>query len=304
MTYADWEPVIGLEIHVELNTKSKLFSTALNHFGDAPNTNITEVCTGYPGALPVLNKEAVRKAVQFGCAIQAEVAKFSKFDRKSYFSPNSPCNFQITQHDQPIVKGGTIIAEIEGKEQSFAVNRVQLEEDAGTLIHFPTYDGIDYNRAGIPLIKIVSEPCIHSAQEAVAYVMAVKSILQCLDVSDCSMEEGSLLIDINISVRPKGVKELRNKIGIKKLNSFSFMELVIKSEVNRQIHAYLDNEKVVQSIYRWDADKKEMVLMGRKATADDYLYFPDPDLVPVILTQAYIDEIKQSLPEFPLQRKG
>ncbi len=305
----DWEAVIGLEIHVELNTKSKLFSAAPNHFGDEPNTNITEVCTGQPGALPVLNKEAVRKAVQFGCAVQAEIAKFSKFDRKSYFYPDSPRNFQITQYDQPIIKGGTITAEVNGEEKIFAINRVHLEDDAGMLKHFSTFAGVDYNRAGCPLIEIVSEPCIHTPQEAVAYAMAVKAILQYIDVSDCNMEEGSLRVDTNISVRRKGEKNLRNKIEIKNMNSFSFMEMALKSEIQRQIEEYLNHphtppdQVIQQATYRWDPEKKETVLMRRKETADDYRYFPEPDLVPIILTDAFIEEIRHALPELPLQRE-
>lgn len=307
--YEEWEPVIGLEIHVELNTKSKLFSRAPNHFGDEPNTNITEVCTGQPGALPVLNKEAVKKAVLFGCAIQGETAKFSKFDRKSYFYPDSPRNFQITQYDQPIVKGGRIIAEVGGEEKTFAVNRVHLEDDAGMLKHFSTFAGVDYNRAGCPLIEIVSEPCIHTPQEAVAYAMAVKAILQYIDVSDCNMEEGSLRIDTNVSVRRKGEKNLRNKIEIKNMNSFSFMELALKSEIHRQIEEYLSrpeipiDQVIPQATYRWDPEKKMTVLMRRKETADDYRYFPEPDLLPIILTDQYIDEIRASLPELPLERE-
>lgn len=308
-SHSDWEPVIGLEIHVELNTKSKLFSRAPNHFGDAPNTNITEVCTGQPGALPVLNKEAVRKAVQFGCAIGAKIAKFSKFDRKSYFYPDSPRNFQITQYDQPIVLGGQIVAEVEGHEHTFAVNRVHLEDDAGMLKHFSSFAGVDYNRAGCPLIEIVSEPCIYSPKEAVAYAMAVKAILEYIDASDCNMEEGSLRIDTNISVRRKGEKGLRNKIEIKNMNSFTFMELALKSEIKRQIHEYISkphlpfNEVITQSTYRWDPEKQETVLMRRKETADDYRYFPEPDLAPIILTDVYIDEIRAGLPELPLQRE-
>lgn len=307
--HPDWEAVIGLEIHVELNTKSKLFSVAPNRFGDDPNTNITEVCTGQPGALPVLNKEAVRKAVQFGCAIQARVAHYSKFDRKSYFYPDSPRNFQITQYDQPIVIGGTVIAEVDGEEKTFAVNRVHLEDDAGMLKHFSNFTGVDYNRAGSPLIEIVSEPCIHTASEAVAYAMAVKAILQYIDASDCNMEEGSLRIDTNISVRPKGEKTLRNKIEIKNMNSFTFMEMAIRSEIKRQVHEYTSKshlpiqQVIQQSTYRWDAEKKETVLMRRKETADDYRYFPEPDLPPIILTEAYIEEIRQGLPELPLQRE-
>ncbi len=306
---AAWEVVIGLEIHAELNTQSKLFSCAPNRFGDEPNTNITEVCTGQPGALPVLNKEAVRKAVRFGCAINGQVAAFSKFDRKSYFYPDSPRNFQITQFDQPIIKGGTIVAEVDGVEKSFAVNRVHLEDDAGMLKHFPTFAGVDYNRAGVPLIEIVSEPCIHSPQEAVAYAQAVKAILQYVDVCDCNMEEGSLRIDANISMRPKGEKTLRNKIEIKNMNSFSNMEMALEAEVKRQIREYQQNsnkdpnEVITQATYRWDADKKETVLMRRKEHADDYRYFPEPDLVPIVLNPAYIEEIRKTLPELPLQRE-
>lgn len=309
LSHKDWEAVIGLEIHVGLNTKSKLFSAAPNRFGDDPNTNITEVCTGQPGALPVLNKEAVRKAVQFGCAIQGEVAKYSRFDRKSYFYPDSPRNYQITQYDRPIIKGGTVIAEVNGEEKSFAVNRVHLEDDAGMLKHFPTFAGVDYNRAGSPLIEIVSEPCIHTAEEAVAFAMAVKAILQYIDASDCNMEEGSLRMDTNISVRPKGETDLRLKIEIKNMNSFSFMEMAIKSEIHRQIEEYLakphspHDEIIHQATYRWDPEKKETVLMRHKETAEDYRYFPEPDLVPIVLTDEYIEEIRQTLPELPLQRE-
>lgn len=309
MTTGQWETVIGLEIHTELNTKSKLFSVAPNRFGDEPNTNITEVCTGQPGALPVLNKEAVRKAVQFGCAINAKICKFSKFDRKSYFYPDSPRNFQITQYEEPIVLGGTVIAEVNGEEKAFAVNRVHLEDDAGMLKHFSNFAGVDYNRAGVPLIEIVSEPCLHSAQDAVSYAMAIKAILQYLDVSDCNMEEGSLRFDANISVRPVGEKGFRNKIEIKNMNSFSNMEMAIESEVKRQIHEYTKNpqlppdEVIKQATYRWDPEKKQPVIMRTKETADDYRYFPEPDLVPIVLSDAYIEEIRANLPELPLQRE-
>lgn len=306
---AEWETVIGLEIHAELNTKSKLFSVAPNRFGDEPNTNITEVCTGQPGALPVLNKEAVRKAVQFGCAINAKIAKFSKFDRKSYFYPDSPRNFQITQYDEPIVIGGIVIAEVDGIEKQFSINRVHLEDDAGMLKHFPSFAGVDYNRAGVPLIEIVSEPCIHTPREAVAYSQAVKAILQYIDASDCNMEEGSLRVDANISVRLKGEKGLRNKIEIKNMNSFSNMEMALEAEIKRQIKEYTQhpnknpNEIITQATYRWDPEKKETALMRRKEQAEDYRYFPEPDLVPIILTDAYIEEIRCLLPELPLQRE-
>lgn len=305
----EWEPVIGLEIHTELNTKSKLFSSAPNHFGDEPNTNITEVCTGLPGSLPVLNKEAVRKAVQFGCAINGNISHVSTFDRKSYFYPDSPRNFQITQYENPIVLGGSVVAEVNGVEKTFPITRVHLEDDAGMLKHFSAFAGVDYNRAGCPLIEIVSEPCIHTPREAAAYAMAIKAILQYIDASDCNMEEGSLRFDANVSVRPKGDKTFRNKIEIKNMNSFSNMELAIESEIKRQIREYTANphkhpdEVIIQSTYRWDPEKKEPVLMRLKEYADDYRYFPEPDLVPIVLTDAYIEEIRKGLPELPLQRE-
>jgi len=307
--YGSWKPIIGLEIHAELNTKSKLFSVAPNRFGDEPNTNITEVCTGQPGALPVLNKEAVKKAVQFGCAINAEVCTFSKFDRKSYFYPDSPRNFQITQYDQPIIRGGEIVAEVDGEEKHFAINRVHLEDDAGMLKHFSTFAGVDYNRAGVPLVEIVSEPCIHSPREAAIYAMTVRAILQYLDASDCNMEEGSLRFDANISVMAEGDTTFRNKTEIKNMNSFNNLELALEAEIRRQIEEYQShpdvppNQIVTDATYRWDPEKKTIVLMRRKETADDYRYFPEPDLVPIVLTDAYIEEIRQSLPELPLARE-
>lgn len=304
-----WEVVIGLEIHAELNTQSKLFSCAPNRFGGEPNTNITEACTGQPGSLPVLNKEAVKKAVQFGCAIQGTIAKSSSFDRKSYFYPDSPRNFQITQFYNPIVLGGKVVAKVQGKEKVFPINRAHLEDDAGTLKHFSNYAGVDYNRAGSPLIEIVSEPCIQSPKEAVAYAMAVRAILQYIDVSNCNMEEGAFRIDANISVRPKGENVLRNKTEVKNLNSFGFMEKAIQSEIDRQIAAYENNpdklaeEVIPAATYRWDLEKKKAVCMRMKERAQDYRYFPEPDLVPIVLTDAYIEEMARHLPELPLERE-
>lgn len=308
-SHSGWEAVIGLEIHAELNTRTKLFSRAANRFGDEPNTNITPVCTGQPGALPVLNGEAVRKAIQFGCAVGGEIAEQSRFDRKSYFYPDSPRNFQITQFAQPIVIGGSVIAEVDGEEKAFAVHHVHLEDDAGMLKHFSTFSGVDYNRAGVPLIEIVSEPCIHSAKEAVAYAMGIKAILEYIDASDCNMEEGSLRFDANVSVRPVGEKSLRNKIEIKNMNSFSNMELAVDAEIKRQIEAYLADpslspEKVIiPATYRWDPDTKRTVMMRSKESAEDYRYFPEPDLPPLIVSKKLIEEIRGKLPELPLQRQ-
>lgn len=302
--HTEWEPVIGLEIHVQLNTKSKLFSSAPNRFGDEPNTNISVVCTGQPGSLPVLNEEAVRKAVQFGCAIEAQIAPVSSFDRKSYFYPDSPRNFQITQYEHPIIIGGSIQAPVGDDVKSFAIHHAHLEDDAGMLKHFTSFAGVDYNRAGVPLIEIVSEPCMHTAQEAVAYATAIKAIMEYLDASDCNMEEGSLRIDCNISVRRKGEQALRNKVEIKNMNSFHNMEMAIESEIRRQTAIYERDPTTVlpKGTYRFDLEKKETVLMRMKEEADDYRYFPEPDLPPLHLSKAYIDEIHNTLPELPAQR--
>ncbi len=305
----DWEPIIGLEIHAELNTKSKLFSSDANHFGDEPNTNISEVSTALPGSLPVLNAEVVKKAVQFGLSINAHINLVSQFDRKSYFYPDNPRNFQITQYETPIIIGGSCIAVVDGVEKEFQITRAHIEDDSGMLKHFTSFAGVDFNRAGVPLIEIVSEPCMHTPKEASAYAMAIKSILEYIDASDCNMEEGSLRFDVNISVRKKGEKGFRNKIEIKNMNSFSNLELAIDHEIYRQIKAYEDNpdkdpkEVITQSTHRWDPDRGQTVLMRKKEYADDYRYFPEPDLLPLVLTQSYVDEIKKSLPELPLEKE-
>lgn len=305
----EWEPIIGLEIHAELNTKSKLFSSDANRFGDEPNTNISEVSTALPGSLPVINKEAVKKAVQFGLSIGAQVNLVSQFDRKSYFYPDNPRNFQITQYETPIIIGGKVVAMVDGQEKEFQVTRAHLEDDSGMLKHFSTFAGIDFNRAGVPLIEIVSEPCMHTPKDASAYAMAIKAILEYLDASDCNMEEGSLRFDVNISVRKRGEKGFRNKIEIKNMNSFSNLELAVDHEIFRQIKLYEENadkdpkEVIAQSTYRWDPDRGETVLMRKKEHADDYRYFPEPDLLPLVLTQSYVDDIKKTLPELPLQKE-
>lgn len=306
--YEMWEPIIGLEIHVQLNTKSKLFSSAPNHFGDEPNTNITEVDTGQPGSLPVLNKEAVQKALQFGLAIKANISRSSTFDRKSYFYPDSPRNFQITQFFEPIIRGGTITCDVGGTTKHFTVNRAHIEDDTGMLKHFTTFAAIDYNRAGVPLLEIVSEPCMFSPKDATAYAMSIKAIMEYLDASDCNMEEGSLRIDVNISVRLKTETGFRPKVEIKNLNSFHNMELALESEFRRQVQAYsrLPHEEHKKAInagtYRLDIEKKETVLMREKEEAKDYRYFPEPDLVPIVLTEEEIEKVRSALPELPHQR--
>lgn len=304
LDYEKYEPVIGLEIHAQLNTKSKLFSTAFNRFGDEPNINIGPVCTAQPGALPVLNEEAVKKAVQFGLAIDAEVSLFSTFDRKSYFYPDSPRNFQITQFENPIIRKG----QIEAGGKVFQINRAHLEDDAGILKHFSHFAGVDFNRAGAPLIEIVSEPCIHSPKEASSYAAAIRAILLYLNASDANMEEGNFRMDTNISIRLKGEKGLRPRIEIKNMNSFSFMEMAIEAEIKRQIYLYEKNpgkdylELIPPGTYRWDGELKQPVLMRKKESSDDYRYFPEPDLPPLVLTSAYLDTIRKELPELPHAR--
>jgi aspartyl-tRNA(Asn)/glutamyl-tRNA(Gln) amidotransferase subunit B len=306
--YEMWEAVIGLEVHVQLNTKSKLFSHAPNRFGDEPNTNITDVCTGLPGTLPVINKEALKKAMLFGLAIKGEVSKYSTFDRKSYFYPDSPRNFQITQLDNPIVIGGTIIADVDGQTKEFAVNRAHLEDDAGMLKHFSSFAGVDYNRAGVPLLEVVSEPVLRSPKEAIAYVMALRAIMQYINASDCNMEEGHLRVDANISVRPKGEKTLRNKTEIKNMNSYTYLEVAMEAEIKRQIKLYTDHphkkteEIIIPGTYRWDLSKKQTTLMRKKESQDDYRYFHEPDLPPIVLTDIDIENVKKQLPELPHDR--
>jgi aspartyl-tRNA(Asn)/glutamyl-tRNA(Gln) amidotransferase subunit B len=306
---SDWETVIGLETHVQLNTASKLFSPAPNRFGDEPNTNIAIVCTAQPGALPVLNREALRKAIQVGCALDAEVQEYSTWDRKSYFYPDSPRNFQITQFYEPIIKGGRVIAEVDGIEKIFSIEHAHLEDDAGMLKHFSSFAGVDYNRAGAPLLEIVSDPCIHSPAEAAAFGRALRAIMLYIGVSDCNMEEGSLRMDANISVRKRGETELRPKAEIKNMNSFRNMEMALESEVKRQIRLYerhpdQDPKEVMgQSTYRWDPEKGETVVMRTKEGAADYRYFPEPDLPPMMVTRETIEEIQASLPELPYPKR-
>ena len=296
-----WETIIGLEVHVELNTKAKLFSPAANHFGDEPNSNISPICTGEPGALPMVNREAVKKAIQFGLAIGAEINLASSFDRKSYFYPDSPRNFQITQFYQPIIRGGSIKARIGQDIKEFAIRSAHLEDDSGTLKHFSNFTGVDYNRAGVPLIEIVSEPCLRTGKEASAYAQAMKAILEYLNVSDCNMEEGSLRFDVNVSVRLPG-EAMRTKVEIKNMNSFAFMEKAIEVESRRQIEAYMAGKKVDHSTFRFDPEKKETVLMRSKESAEDYRYFPEPDLPPLIISREFVEELGRQLPELPLDK--
>jgi aspartyl-tRNA(Asn)/glutamyl-tRNA(Gln) amidotransferase subunit B len=311
MTYdAAWEVTIGLEIHIELTTNRKMFSPSQNRFGDEPNTNIHYVCTGQPGALPRVNQGAVDAAILLGAALNATVATYSRFDRKSYFYPDSPRNFQITQLEHPILLGGEISTEVEGKSKQFKINRAHLEDDAGMLKHFTSFTGVDYNRAGVPLIEVVSEPCMHSAADAVAYATTIRSIALYLGISDCNMEEGSLRIDANVSVRRKGEEMLRPKVEVKNMNSFNNLAEAINYEIERQITAYthaptLDHVKAIAvGTYRWDAEARQTKLMRKKEVAEDYRYFPEPNLLPIRLTPEYIAQVQKTLPELPNAKKA
>lgn len=303
--YDAWEPVIGLEIHVQLNTKAKMFGPEPNQFGDEPNINIGYVDTGQPGSLPVINREAVKKAVNFGLAIDAQINLVSSFDRKSYFYPDCPLNYQITQFNNPIIIGGSVITRVEGETMTFEIEHAHLENDAGKLIHFPDFAGVDFNRSGAPLLEIVSTPCMRTPKQASAYAAAVKAIMEYIDASDCNMQEGHLRMDANISVRKKGETHLRKKTEIKNMNSFFNMELAIEAEILRQIdfyEAHPDQKEILSATYRFDLEKKKTIMMRVKESADDYRYFPEPDLPPLVLTKEFVDHLKKDLPELPRAR--
>ena len=301
-----WETVIGLEIHVQLATESKIFSGASTKFGAEPNTQACALDLGLPGVLPVVNEKAIELGVRFGLAIDAEIGLKSAFDRKNYFYPDLPKGYQTTQMDYPIVGVGHLDIELEdGTTKRIGVTRAHLEEDAGKSLHedFDGQSGIDLNRAGTPLLEIVSEPDIRSAKEAVAYVKKIHSLIQYLDVSDGNMAEGSMRVDCNVSIRPKGQEEFGTRTEIKNVNSFKFIEKAINTEIERQIDLIEDGGTVVQETRLYDAAKDETRSMRSKEVANDYRYFPCPDLLPIHIDQSYVDNIKASLPELPDQKR-
>lgn len=298
----EWETVIGLEVHVQLNTKSKIFSGASTEYGAEPNTQACAVDLGMPGVLPVLNMEAVRMAVKFGLAIQAQIASQSIFDRKNYFYPDLPKGYQISQFTHPIVERGALKIELDdGSTRTINITRAHLEEDAGKSLHedFRNMTGIDLNRAGVGLLEIVSEPELRSATEAVAYLKTLHALVKYIDICDGNMQEGSFRCDANVSVRPKGQKEFGTRAEIKNVNSFKFVEKAINFEVARQIELIESGGIVVQETRLYDADKNETRSMRSKENANDYRYFPDPDLLPVELNPAFIADVKDTLPELP-----
>ena len=295
-----WEWVIGLEAHVQLSTETKLFSRASTSFGQEPNTNVNLVDCGLPGVLPTVNKNAFYKAIRFGLAVDAEINQTSLFDRKNYFYPDLPKGYQITQMELPIVSGGKVEIEIEGAKKIINLTRAHLEEDAGKSIHEGMAGtGVDLNRAGTPLLEIVSEPEISSAKEAVAYMKALHQIVTFLDVSDGNMSQGSLRCDANVSIRKKGDKKLGTRTEIKNINSFRFIEKAINYEIERQIDVIESGESVTQETRLYDSIKNETRPMRSKEFANDYRYFPDPDLLPVMISDEEIEEIKATFPEMP-----
>ena len=300
-----WEVVIGLENHVQLTTNSKIFSGSSIRFGAEPNTQASPVDLALPGVLPVLNRGAVERAIRFGLAVGAKIAPHSVFARKNYFYPDLPKGYQISQFEDPVVQGGTVsfAYEKDGKLETKTVNltRAHLEEDAGKSLHedYAGMSGIDLNRAGTPLLEIVSEPEMRSAAEAVAYAKALHSLVMWLGVCDGNMQEGSFRCDVNVSVRPVGQKEFGTRCEIKNLNSFRFMEEAIHYEVRRQIELIEDGGKVIQATRLWDPDRKETRSMRTKEDAQDYRYFPDPDLPPLVISQDWIDRVKNDMPELP-----
>ena len=303
---AGWEVVIGLEIHTQLATSSKIFSGASTAYGAEPNTQACLVDLGYPGVLPVLNKEVVRMATLFGLAVNATVARRSVFARKNYFYPDLPKGYQISQLELPIVEHGEMmILDADGNEKRIGITRAHLEEDAGKSIHegLESQSGIDLNRAGTPLLEIVSEPDLSSAKEAVAYLKKIHTIVRYLGISDGNMQEGSFRCDANVSVRPVGQEELGTRAEIKNLNSFRFIEKAINYEIERQIDLIEDGGQVVQETRLYDSDQDETRSMRSKEEANDYRYFPDPDLLPVEISDEYIEAQRASMPELPVAKQ-
>ncbi|MFZ5632578.1 MAG: Asp-tRNA(Asn)/Glu-tRNA(Gln) amidotransferase subunit GatB [Bacillota bacterium] len=306
---ARYETVIGLEVHVELKTNTKIFCPSSTAFGGDPNTHVCPVCLGLPGVLPVLNREVLEYAIRVGLALNCKIAEFSKFDRKNYYYPDLPKNYQISQYDLPLAEHGHLNIELNGEAKRIGITRVHMEEDAGKLVHQGTisttpYSLVDYNRTGVPLIEIVSEPDIRSPEEARAYLEKLKAIVQYTGVSDCRMEEGSLRCDANVSVRPAGSDKFGTKTEIKNMNSFKALERALRYEVERQIEVLEEGGRIVQETRTWDEARGVTLSMRSKEQAHDYRYFPDPDLVPMVIDRRWVEEIRSGLPELPDQRKA
>lgn len=301
----EWEVVIGLETHAQLSTRSKIFSGASTDFGAPPNAQACEVDIALPGVLPVLNKGAVERAIRFGLSVGAQLNRRSIFARKNYFYPDLPKGYQISQYETPIVQGGSLRFTVDGAEKTVRLTRAHLEEDAGKSLHedFHGMSGIDLNRAGTPLLEIVTEPDMRSSAEAVAYAKALHALVRWIDICDGNMQEGSFRCDANVSVRPKGSDKYGTRCEIKNLNSFRFLERAIEYEVARQIEIIEDGGKIVQETRLYDPDKDETRSMRSKEDAQDYRYFPDPDLLPLALNDEWIEKVRGALPELPAAKR-
>ena len=303
-----YETVIGLEVHVELKTRAKIFCDSTTEFGGEPNTHVCPVCLGLPGVLPVVNKKVVEYAIRAALALNCKIAEFSKFDRKNYYYPDMPKNYQISQYDLPIAEHGCLDIETENGPKRIGITRVHMEEDTGKLVHQGTitttpYSLVDYNRAGVPLIEIVSDPDLSSPEEARQYIEKLRAIILYTGVSDCKMEEGSLRCDANISVRPVGAAGFGTKAEIKNLNSFKSLLRSLSYEVERQIETLEEGGKIVQETRTWDEGKGVTLPLRSKEHAHDYRYLPDPDLVPMLIDRQWVEDIRASLPELPDQRR-
>lgn len=294
-----YEAIIGLEVHVQLKTKTKAFCGCSTDFGKEPNTQVCAVCLGFPGSLPVFNQMALDYALSVALALNCQVQEYTKFDRKNYFYPDLPKNYQISQYDLPLAKNGFLDIDIDAQTKRIGIIRVHLEEDAGKLIHQEDLSLVDFNRTGIPLLEIVSKPEINSPQEAYVYLTILKSIIEYTEVSDCDMEKGSLRCDANISVRKKGMQELGTKIELKNMNSFRALREALRFEIERQTELLKKGKSIVQETRLWDEKKSETRSMRTKEEAQDYRYFPEPDLPAFIITQDKIKDIKQAIPELP-----
>ena len=305
MSRDDYEVIIGLEVHAELSTKTKIFCSCPTTFGANPNTQVCPICMGMPGTLPVLNEKVVEYAVKAGLATNCEIARKSKNDRKNYFYPDLPKAYQISQYDEPLCEHGYVEIENKDGKKKIGLTRIHIEEDAGKLNHDEFGGGslVDLNRAGVPLIEIVSEPDLRSAEEADSYLKKLKSILEYIEVSDCKMQEGSFRADVNVSVRKKGDTKLGTRTEMKNMNSFRSITRAIEYEVDRQIDVLEDGGKIEQETLRWDEVSGKTFSMRDKEDAQDYRYFPDPDLVAINLSDEYIENIKNNLPELPESRK-
>lgn len=302
----EWEIVMGLEVHTELATKTKIFCGCSTEFGGEPNTHVCEICSGMPGTLPLLNRRVVEFAIRTGIATNCTITQNNKFDRKNYFYPDLPKAYQISQLYLPICRNGYIeVTTKDGEKKKIGIHEIHMEEDAGKLIHdeFEDCTLVDYNRCGVPLLEIVSEPDFRSAEEVIDYLEKLRAILQYTGVSDCKMQEGSLRADVNLSVRPKGQKEFGTRTEMKNLNSFHAIERAIAYEAQRQIELIEDGEKVVQETRRWDDNKGYSYAMRSKEDAQDYKYFPEPDLPPIEISDGQIEEIKSTMPELPAEKR-